>query len=96
MLIIIYLASWRVGLGGNSSDIIYNPYLENQEAKKHKKTKKGSNGHIKYLNNYAINITFKRAPWSLTQNLFISKEFSAHILEGSGYTRTRALTCSSL
>lgn len=35
----IYLTRLRVGLGGNSSDIIYNPYLENQEASKYENKK---------------------------------------------------------
>lgn len=49
-----------------------------------KKTTQNSNGHIKYLNNYAKSITFKRPPQSLNQNLLIFRQFSAP-LEGTDY-----------
>ena len=66
-------------MGGNSSDIIYDLYLEKQEANKHEKNKKGSNGHIQYLHNYAISITFKRSSLEPHSELIYFQEFSAHI-----------------
>lgn len=74
---------------------IYDLYLEKQEANKHEKNKKGSNGHIKYLHNYAISITFKRSSLEPHSELTYFRSFLP-TLEGIGYDQKNGLTCSSL